>query len=358
MKKITIIGIIALIITGCILTAGCTTQTTNNTQPQTDTETTPDRTDYSNMDNWMLYPAVHLHHVDVIYFYPTVFASDETYTGPQIADPVMRLDAAKSYAHQGSAFETVADVYVPYYREHTPAQYGAAIGNDGTIDNSKLDSYGKTDVFDALDYYFTHANEGRPFILAGHSQGTIQLQDVLTEYMPAHPKYYKNMVAAYALGLSINKTILDENPHLKAAQAADDTGVIVSWNTETAGNPKTTGSFKNPDAIVINPLNWKTDSTYAGTDENHGTLVLLEDGSYGIVPGLVDAVIQDGAIIVNQDPQNSASKTLSKAMTETIKVLNGDYCRHMDDYDFFYQNIRENAALRTASFLKAKNIQT
>ena len=30
----------------------------------------------------------------------------------------------------------------------------------------------KADVFAALDYYFENYNHGRPYILAGHSQGS------------------------------------------------------------------------------------------------------------------------------------------------------------------------------------------
>ena len=94
-----------------------------------------------------------------------------------------------------------------------------------------FNSVPKTDVFAALDYYFEHLNGGRPFILAGHSQGSIMQSFVLAEYMKAHPEYLKRMIAAYVIGFSITEDYLKANPHLKFAEGADDTAIVVSEET-------------------------------------------------------------------------------------------------------------------------------
>ena len=39
----------------------------------------------------------------------------------------------------------------------------------------------RSDTFAALDYYFTHYNNGRPFILASHSQGSSMLRIILAD---------------------------------------------------------------------------------------------------------------------------------------------------------------------------------
>ena len=96
----------------------------------------------------------------------------------------------------------------------------------------------RTDVYAALDYYFENLNQGRPYFLAGHSQGSRLCYTVLSEYMKEHPDYYANMIAAYCLGDSLTEDYLRENPHVKAAQGADDLGVVVSWNTEGPANSK------------------------------------------------------------------------------------------------------------------------
>ncbi|HJJ36087.1 MAG TPA: DUF3089 domain-containing protein [Methanocorpusculum sp.] len=341
MKKLALVGVLALVVACCVIAAGCT-----STQEQG-----PTTVDYSDMNNWMFYPTEQTHDVDVIYIYPTVSASDDLTYADRLDDPVMRAEAADVYKHQGSVFETVADVYVPYYREFSGQDIYAAMDGDmapiGTEMPIAID-----DVYDALDYYFTHANNGRPFILAGHSQGTIMLKSVLSEYMADHPEYYKNMVAAYMLGFPVTESDYAASPYLKAATGADDTGVVVSWNTEIAGNPNETGVFKKADAVLINPLNWKTDSTYAGKDENHGSFIRFENGTYGIGPGQVDAQILNHIIVVSEDSPVTAALTLSPNDVDMIVDLAGTYSRHMDDYDYFYQNIRENAALRTAAFIR------
>ena len=87
-----------------------------------------------------------------------------------------------------------------------------------------------------LDYYFENYNNGKPFILAGHSQGSQILTMILSDYMKEHPEHYKNMIAAYVIGYSVTDKYLAANPHLKFAEGADDTGVIISYNTEGPAN--------------------------------------------------------------------------------------------------------------------------
>ena len=78
----------------------------------------------------------------------------------------------------------------------------------------------RTDVYAALDYYFENLNGGRPYFLAGHSQGSRLSYMVLSEYMKEHRDYYANMIAAYCIGDSLTGEYLEKNPHVKAAQTA------------------------------------------------------------------------------------------------------------------------------------------
>ncbi len=117
----------------------------------------------------------------------------------------------------------------------------------------------RTDVYAALDYFFEHLNDGRPFILAGHSQGSVMLKIALTDYFKEHTDYLERMVAAYVIGFSITKEDLEINPALKFAEGEDDTGVIVSWNLEGPENKNEENAVVIENAIAINPLNWKRD---------------------------------------------------------------------------------------------------
>ena len=71
------------------------------------------------------------------------------------------------------------------------------------------------DITAALDYYFENYNNGRPFIIASHSQGSAINSLVMKSYFKEHPDYYKRMIASYMIGFSLTKDWLKDNPHLK-----------------------------------------------------------------------------------------------------------------------------------------------
>ena len=131
------------------------------------------------------------------------------------------------------------------------------------------------DITTALDYYFEHFNGDRPFILAGHSQGSGIILQLLQTYFKEHPEYYARMVAAYAIGYSVTDDYLAANPHVKFATGESDSGVIIAWNTEGPGNVETNANniLLQPNTRSINPLNWKLDETYAPASMNLGSPV-------------------------------------------------------------------------------------
>ena len=125
--------------------------------------------DYANTDNWLAINDTGKD-VDVIYFYPTTFtkASDDAPNVADIDDAGMRADAQRVLTLQASVFEEDCNIYAPYYRQ-VSAPYALSLSDE---DSEALLSYSASqDPTAALDYYFKHYNNGKPFILAGHSQG-------------------------------------------------------------------------------------------------------------------------------------------------------------------------------------------
>ena len=120
------------------------------------------------------------------------------------------------HAIKSSVFEESTNLFIPFYRQ-TSMKHGAEVfQKDGNIDAALISiPYG--DITAALDYYFENFNNGRPFVIAGHSQGSAILRLVLKKYFKEHPDYYKHTVAAYAIGYSIMKDDLEANPHMKFA---------------------------------------------------------------------------------------------------------------------------------------------
>ncbi len=298
--------------------------------------------DYSKVENWMKIPDI-THDVDTFYLYPTCYMDESEDAKPicGIDNEKVRSRAKLVYENQGTVYEESTNVFAPFYRQSNI--YAVA-----KIDREDLEEYQKseqrTDVYAALDYYFENYNQGRPFIIAGHSQGSIMTKIVLGEYMQAHPEYYKRMVAAYPIGISITKGWLEEHPYLKFAQAADDTGVIVSWNTEGKGNKGQENLVVEPDAISINPINWKLDDTYAGFEENLGSRILnKKTGKYKIIKGMADAQL---------DTERGVVICTTQVTEYAPAALFGPESLHSHDYDFYYENLRENVKARVQAYLK------
>ena len=114
---------------------------------------------------------------------------------------------------------------------HSAADARVELYKTGGID-AAISGTAYDDISAALDCYFENCNGGRPFIIAGHSQGAAMTKFVLKNYFKEHPDCYERMVAAYVIGYSVTRGELEANPHLKFATGEVDAGVIVSYNTE------------------------------------------------------------------------------------------------------------------------------
>ncbi|HJJ35812.1 MAG TPA: DUF3089 domain-containing protein, partial [Methanocorpusculum sp.] len=303
---------------------------------------------YSDKNNWMYYPETHEHAVDTFFLYPTASPDNTTSFFSSIDDAGMRSTAHKQYVDDGSEFESCTDVYAPYYRQVSPT---ALAGCSAEEFATYVGTIPKQDAFDALDYYFEHANKGgeRPFILAAYSQGSFTTRYILAEYMKEHPEYYKNMVAAYVIGCPITEEFLAENPHLKFTTGETDTGVIISYTAEEPGATITDGSFVwDENMKVINPLNWKTDDTYAGADENLGAMITSENGTQSLGKGTADAQIDPTRKVVIC----TTVKSLFEGAGDTlVGQIFGEQSMHLQEAAMYYMNLRDNAEKRIAAFL-------
>jgi len=267
----------------------------------------------------------------------------------EIDNPIMLKYSKLVFQRQATAFETIANIYAPYYRQDD-AVYTTSLP---MAEQAKIvGGIPKTDAIAAFDYYIKHYNNGRPFILAGHSQGAIVMKLILSEYMKKYPEVYARMIAAYIIGAPITPEYLAENPYLKFAEGADDTGVIISYNTEA-----TTVEGKNPvlvpGSLAINPITWTRDETLATAEQNLGSIVINKDGSV--------VLDQDGKI---EPEKNYADAQVNKARGVVIcsicdveklapgSAFSGKGVFHSFDYSFYYFNIRENAENRVKFFIK------
>ena len=159
------------------------------------------------------------------------------------------------------------------------------------------------------------------------------------------------MVAAYVIGFSITKEDLAACPYLKFASGENNTGVIVSWNTEGPKNAEENAQnvVVLPNGISINPLNWKLDETYAPASENLGSLVHNEKtGKLEIADIGADAQVNPARGVV---VTNAKAEKLSEELIAIAAEFFGPDGRHANDYTFYYNNIKDNVAKRIATYL-------
>jgi hypothetical protein len=265
-------------------------------------------------------------------------------------DPQMRAGAKAAFSRTATAFAPLANIYAPYYRQATIwivampyEKQEPIVGGEPT-----------TDALSAFDYYIRHLNHGRPFILAGHSQGSHILINLMADYMKKNPEVYKRMIAAYVPGYSITPQYLQQNSELQFAENADDTQVIVSYNTVA---PTTTlpDTVILPGAMAINPITWTRSEATATASQSLGGISLDKNG-YAVL----DAQGRPKKVLGVADARiDTATGKLICSTVDTATLDLGDKVTaagifHNYDYPFYYFDLRANAANRIARHLASR----
>ncbi len=114
-----------------------------------------------------------------------------------------------------------------------------------------------------------HLGQGRPFILAGHSQGTMHLRKLLRRRISGTP-LAQRMVAAYLIGGGVLLEELAQMPDLHACQSATDLQCVVHW--ETYGPDPRPVVLEEGKTLCTNPLSWQTDEAPAPARANLGAV--------------------------------------------------------------------------------------
>ncbi|WP_424244108.1 hypothetical protein Dip510_001300 [Elusimicrobium posterum] len=300
--------------------------------------------DYADKNNWLALPQHPEKETDVFYVYPTSWKSeDDEVPLSKIADKKMRAGAQKRLHTQASAFAGAGNLYAPYYRQ-LDAMF--VLVKTPKEQERYFKGVPKTDVIAAFDFYIKNHNKGRPFILAGHSQGATMIKEILFDYLKQNPEVAKRMIAAYVIGYSVTKEELAANPHVKFAQGANDTGVIISYNTEAKvvdgkNNTVLEGS------VAINPISWTRGETPASASKSLGSRMEV-DGEFRKVMNFADAKVDTKRGTVICSSVNPDLYSISGVMEKYFP--HGVY--HSYDIAFYYYNLKQNAENRAAKYLE------
>ena len=185
-------------------------------------------TDYSKQQNWAALPTMQDNadwtpdglqnkqdsaQADVFFIHPTTDVTG--FKGNAELDSKMINNQTDNFPikFQASVFNESCKVYAPRYRQ-------AALNNffiKNTEKSQQAFDVAYQDVKEAFEYYLKNYNNGRPIIIAGHSQGSMHAQRLLREFFDGKP-LQKQLVEAYIIGFPTKE---NQFQFIKVSEAAD-----------------------------------------------------------------------------------------------------------------------------------------
>jgi hypothetical protein len=177
--------------------------------------------------------------IDCFYVYPTV-SSDPGLNSDLNAGREEKLAAEAQFAR----FASVCRPFAPVYRQMTlgaVAAYSAGVNIDAAAELAYAD------VLAAWRNYLATRNQGRPFVLVGHSQGSLMLQMLIAREIENNPAVANRMKLAIIpgydllvpqgklLGGTFKKTPLCSRP--------GETGCALTWTSFREKNVPPAGAI-------------------------------------------------------------------------------------------------------------------
>ena len=333
---------------GLILTISILIFTCCSTIPKNISNEREGKPDYDILDNWAAHPdkldpADRVPGsdlpaqqddllVDVFFVHPTTYTKrpiDNQWNAPINDLKLNQRTDQSTILYQASIFNQAGRVFAPRYRQaHIKAFY---VEDEQSVKRVFDIAYG--DVKRAFLYYLKFYNDGRPFILASHSQGTTHTVRLIQEVIDGTDLEFK-MVTAYLIGMPVEKNSFDR---IKPCEGPRDLRCFVSWRTYKKGFTPDDRPIGDQ-YTVHNPLSWSMEDNYVGKNENKGAVIRKFDK---VFDQATDAQVSDG-ILWAAKPKFPFSFFFTRK----------NY--HIADLNFYYMNVCENAQDRVRQFLRLK----
>ena len=277
------------------------------------------------------------------YIHPTTYLERDRWNAPLVANGDAGSRATLFVQSQASAFNAVSDIWAPRYRQ---AAYGAFLLNSEDASKALDLAYG--DVRSAFDAFLAAQSDGKPVILAGHSQGSLHLLRLLADRKDV---LKDRLVAAYVGGWPVSVTADLPATGLTGCATPEAVGCVLSWQSfAEPANPAlivkawkgtkglTGGKRKREDMLCVNPLTGTVDGT-APPSANPGSLLPNGDLSHATLDvGTVGARCEDGFLLISGEVPDLGPY-----------VLPGNNY-HVYDYALFWSSIRADAERRLAAW--------
>lgn len=209
--------------------------------------------DYGDLDNWLCHPSNTLdvcgHDVsativnadgsveleawtagpdpaiDCFYVYPTTSLDEDTFAD---LHPGRHEEVITAFT-QFARFKSVCRVFAPVYRQIT---IPGLLMNAGNLADNDQRNY--IDVANAFNHYLENHNDGRGFVLVGHSQGTSLLIELIRNEIDGKP-LQDRLVSAILAGNSVvvpkGEVAGGSFSEVPLCESAGQTGCVISYAT-------------------------------------------------------------------------------------------------------------------------------
>ena len=262
--------------------------------------------------------------VDVFFIHPTTFMGGLAWNASVQDQELNAKTDERAILHQASLFNGSGRVFAPRYRQMS---FGGFFTED-TLSKIKALNLAYEDVKASFVYYLENLNQGRPILIASHSQGSIHGIRLVREFFDGQELQDK-LVAAYLVGWPFPADTFQSIP---VCQSPEETGCVLSWCTWKEGyQPESLDTYYQ-DAVVVNPLHWQADSSLAHKEMHQGFL----KGNYKKIKAqALQAQVHQGILWVSNP----------------IPLAGNVKNYHVGDYNLFWLDVRENVAQRVTAYL-------
>jgi hypothetical protein len=162
--------------------------------------------------------------IDCFYVYPTV-SNDQGMNSDLVVDRAEKMAAEVQFAR----FASVCRPFAPIYRQMTVASVAAYSAG---ADISGPFRIALRDVIAAWRNYLATRNQGRPFVLIGHSQGSLMLIQLIAREIEGRPEAARMKLAIIA-GFNVlvpeGKLVGGDFKSTPLCSRAGETGCVISW---------------------------------------------------------------------------------------------------------------------------------
>lgn len=170
--------------------------------------------------------------VDCFFVYPTVDLSLRAGLHQDLGD---HAEPDRSAGVQAARFSEVCRVFVPLYRQVTLGTYTAR----ERVQEACFDAAFE-DVLAAFEHYLAQDNQGRDFVLIGHSQGAQITSRLLRERVEPDAALHARMLAALPIGWPVatdgGGSLGGSFAATPVCTSAEQLGCFVSHRSYAAGN--------------------------------------------------------------------------------------------------------------------------